>query len=109
MYQLFLEIRLSMGNDAVDLGPVIFLPGRKSSITFGLARKNTGLPVCFSNERKTLSFFLGEAMEPKSLGIFDNYRVVKQIIHSSTSIATNLILVDEILRAGLSSLRPGGQ
>ncbi|CAF4119521.1 unnamed protein product [Rotaria magnacalcarata] len=51
----------------------------------------------------------GEPMEPKSLGIFDNYRVKKQLIHSSTSIATNLILVDEILRAGLSSLRPGGQ
>jgi len=51
----------------------------------------------------------GEAMEPKSLGIYDNYRVKKQLIHSSTSIATNLILVDEILRAGLSSLRPGGQ
>ena len=51
----------------------------------------------------------GEAMEPKSLGIFDNYRVKKQLIHSSTSIATNLTLVDEILRAGLSSLRPGGQ
>jgi T-complex protein 1 subunit zeta len=52
---------------------------------------------------------LGEAMEPKSLGIFDNYCVKKQLIHSSTSIASNLILVDEILRAGLSSLRPGGQ
>ncbi|CAF3784958.1 unnamed protein product, partial [Adineta steineri] len=51
----------------------------------------------------------GEAMEPKSFGIYDNYRVKKQLIHSSTSIATNLILVDEILRAGLSSLRPGGQ
>ncbi|CAF3935326.1 unnamed protein product, partial [Adineta steineri] len=51
----------------------------------------------------------GEAMEPKILGIYDNYRVKKQLIHSSTSIATNLIVVDEILRAGLSSLRPGGQ
>ena len=54
-------------------------------------------------------FDLGEAMEPKALGVFDNYRVKKQLVHSSTSIATNLILVDEILRAGLSSLRPGGQ
>ncbi|CAF3844139.1 unnamed protein product [Rotaria sp. Silwood1] len=44
----------------------------------------------------------GEAMERKSLAIFDNYRVKKQLIHSSTSIATNLILVDEILRASLS-------
>ncbi|CAF0976753.1 unnamed protein product [Rotaria magnacalcarata] len=51
----------------------------------------------------------GEAIDPKSLGIYDNYCVKKQLIHSSTSIATNLILVDEILRAGLSSLRPGGQ
>lgn len=51
----------------------------------------------------------GEPMDPKSAGIFDNYRVKKQLIHSSTTIATNLLLVDEILRAGLSSLRPGGQ
>ncbi|CAF1305485.1 unnamed protein product [Rotaria sordida] len=44
----------------------------------------------------------GEAMEPKSLAIFDNYRMKKQLIHSSTSITTNLILVDEILQASLS-------
>ncbi|CAF1373364.1 unnamed protein product, partial [Rotaria sp. Silwood1] len=43
----------------------------------------------------------GEAMEPKSLAIFDNYRVKKQLIHSSTSIEPNLILVHEILRASL--------
>ena len=48
-------------------------------------------------------------MEPKSLGIYDNYRVKKQLIHSSTSIASNMILVDEILRADLSALRSGGQ
>ncbi len=63
-----------------------------------------------SNKKNMISWiFIGEAMEPKSLGIYDNYRVKKQLIHSSTSIASNLILVDEILRAGLSSLRPGGQ
>jgi len=62
-----------------------------------------------SNVKNLIFFSIGEAMEPKSLGIYDNYRVKKQLIHSSTSIATNLILVDEILRAGLSSLRPGGQ
>ncbi|CAF2847813.1 unnamed protein product [Rotaria sp. Silwood2] len=45
---------------------------------------------------------IGETMEPKSLSIFDNYRVKKQLIHSSTSIATNLILVDKIRRASLS-------
>lgn len=62
-----------------------------------------------NSEDKFTDIIIGEAMEPKSLGIFDNYRVKKQLIHSSTSIASNLILVDEILRAGLSSLRPGGQ
>ena len=67
----------------------------------------TGKSGSFESDRSIVS--LGEAMELKSLGIFDNYRVKKQWIHSSTSIATNLILVDEILRAGLSSLRPGGQ
>jgi len=49
----------------------------------------------------------GEAMDPKAAGIYDNYRVKKQLIHSSTSIASNLLLVDEIMRAGLSSLKPG--
>ena len=67
----------------------------------------TGKSPSFKPDRSTVP--LGEAMEPTSLGIFDNYRVKKQLLHSSTSIATNLILVDEILRAGLSSLRPGGQ
>ena len=70
---------------------------------------STGI-LRYSNEQIfEISIYLGEAMEPKSLGIYDNYRVKKQLIHSSTSIAMNLILVDEILRAGLSSLRPGGQ
>lgn len=47
----------------------------------------------------------GDAIIPTDLGILDNYRVKKQIIHSSTIIASNLLLVDEIMRAGLSSLK----
>ena len=50
----------------------------------------------------------GEAIIPADHGILDNYRVKKQMIHSCTVIATNLLLVDEIMRAGLSSLK-GGQ
>ena len=38
-------------------------------------------------------------------GIYDNYRVKKQMIHSCTVIASNLLLVDEIMRAGMSSLK----
>lgn len=47
----------------------------------------------------------GEALDPKAAGIYDNYIVKKQIINSCTIIASNLLLVDEIMRAGLSSLK----
>jgi len=47
----------------------------------------------------------GGALLPLEHGIIDNYRVKRQIIHSATIIASNLLLVDEIMRAGLSSLK----
>lgn len=47
----------------------------------------------------------GEAIIPIDAGILDNYRVKKQLLHSCTVIATNLLLVDEIMRAGMSSLK----
>jgi len=47
----------------------------------------------------------GEAMLPMDAGIFDNMRVKRQLLHSCTVIASNLLLVDEIMRAGLSSLK----
>lgn len=47
----------------------------------------------------------GEAIVPLDVGILDNYRVKRQLLHSSTVIATNLLLVDEIMRAGMSSLK----
>ncbi|XP_043289509.1 T-complex protein 1 subunit zeta [Venturia canescens] len=47
----------------------------------------------------------GEPLIPKDAGIYDNYIVKKQIINSCTVIASNLLLVDEIMRAGLSSLK----
>ncbi|KAK6190669.1 hypothetical protein SNE40_002481 [Patella caerulea] len=47
----------------------------------------------------------GEAIIPADCGIFDNYRVKKQLLHSCSVIATNLLLVDEIMRAGMSSLK----
>ncbi|KAF7994689.1 hypothetical protein HCN44_004161 [Aphidius gifuensis] len=47
----------------------------------------------------------GEALKPIDAGIYDNYVVKKQIINSCTVIASNLLLVDEIMRAGLSSLK----
>ena len=47
----------------------------------------------------------GETMDPQSVGVWDNYRVKRQMIHSSAVIAANLLSVDEILRAGRSSLK----
>lgn len=47
----------------------------------------------------------GEAMVPAEEGIWDNYRVKKQLLHSCSTIAGNLLLVDEIMKAGMSSLK----
>lgn len=51
----------------------------------------------------------GEPFDPTVEGIWDNYRVKKQMLHSCSVIATNLLSTDEILRAGRSSLKPDGQ
>ncbi|ORX40540.1 chaperonin Cpn60/TCP-1 family [Kockovaella imperatae] len=50
----------------------------------------------------------GEPMNPVVEGIWDNYRVKRQMLHSSSVIAVNLLSTDEILRAGRSSLKPEG-
>merc|ERR1712111_173684 len=47
----------------------------------------------------------GEACIPRDKGIYDNYRVKRQMVNSCTVIASNLLLVDEIMRAGMSSLK----
>lgn len=47
----------------------------------------------------------GDALDPVTEGIFDNYRVHRQIIHSCSVIASNLMLVDEMMRAGRTSLK----
>uniref|UniRef100_A0A8C8WKH3 Chaperonin containing TCP1 subunit 6A n=1 Tax=Panthera leo TaxID=9689 RepID=A0A8C8WKH3_PANLE len=47
----------------------------------------------------------GEPMVAAEVGIWDNHCVKKQLLHSCTVIATNILLVDEIMRAGMSSLK----
>uniref|UniRef100_A0A8C4Q668 Chaperonin containing TCP1, subunit 6A (zeta 1) n=1 Tax=Eptatretus burgeri TaxID=7764 RepID=A0A8C4Q668_EPTBU len=47
----------------------------------------------------------GEPMIPAEVGVWDNVSVKKQMLHSCTVIASNLLLVDEIMRAGMSSLK----
>jgi len=47
----------------------------------------------------------GEPMNPAATGVWDNYRVKRQLLNSCTVIAGNLLLVDEIMKAGMSSLK----
>eukprot|EP01090_Pellita_catalonica_P019773 TRINITY_DN6820_c0_g1_i1.p1 TRINITY_DN6820_c0_g1~~TRINITY_DN6820_c0_g1_i1.p1 ORF type:complete len:537 (-),score=98.14 TRINITY_DN6820_c0_g1_i1:100-1710(-) len=50
----------------------------------------------------------GEPMDPESEGVWDNWRVKKQMLHSSTVISSQLLLVDEIMKAGKAQ-SSGGQ
>uniref|UniRef100_A0A8D0LIV4 T-complex protein 1 subunit zeta-2 n=1 Tax=Sus scrofa TaxID=9823 RepID=A0A8D0LIV4_PIG len=51
----------------------------------------------------------GEPMVAADAGVWDNYCVKKQLLHSCTVIATNILLVDEIMRAGLGLCCYGGR
>ena len=43
----------------------------------------------------------GDPMDPESEGVWDLYRSKRQIIHSATVLAQQLLLVDEVLQAGV--------
>jgi len=47
----------------------------------------------------------GEPMNPATAGVWDNYRVKRQLLNSCMTIAGNLLLVDEVMKAGMSSLK----
>ncbi|KAJ0733170.1 putative T-complex protein 1, zeta subunit [Helianthus annuus] len=48
----------------------------------------------------------GDAIDPEMEGIFDNYTVKRQIINSGPVIASQLLLVDEVIRAGRNMRKP---
>ncbi|XP_031208061.1 T-complex protein 1 subunit zeta-2 isoform X2 [Mastomys coucha] len=58
-----------------------------------------------SKELVGIDLNTGEPMVAAEAGIWDNYCVKKHLLHSCTVISTNILLVDEIMRAGMSSLR----
>jgi T-complex protein 1 subunit zeta len=58
-----------------------------------------------SDEPVGIDLNTGDACLPLQEGILDNYKVKRQLLQSCTVIATNLLLVDEVMRAGLSSLK----
>lgn len=50
----------------------------------------------------------GEPMDPTVEGIWDSYRVFRNAISAATGISSNLLLCDELLKAGKSSLKDSG-
>ena len=50
-----------------------------------------------------LDIVTGEVMSPEQLGIWDNVKVKQSIFHMSTALASQLLLVDEIMKAGRGS------
>nr|CCA15232.1 unnamed protein product putative [Albugo laibachii Nc14] len=58
---------------------------------------------CNSGEAVGLNLYTGEPMLPGQEGVWDNYRVKRQFIHLATALASQLLLVDEVMRSGKSS------
>jgi len=52
-----------------------------------------------------LDITTGEPTVPADIGVWDNHNVKKQLVTSFTAIASNLLLTDEVMRAGMSSLK----
>jgi len=50
-----------------------------------------------------LDILTGDPIDPQAEGIFDNYTVKRHLLENSTAIASQLLLVDEVLRAGKGS------
>ena len=55
-----------------------------------------------------LNLSTGMPMDPRAEGVWDNYRVLRHLLNACSVIAANLLLVDEIMRAGRSSLKGEG-
>ncbi|KAI0564514.1 TCP-1/cpn60 chaperonin [Gracilaria domingensis] len=52
-----------------------------------------------------LDLATGDPLDPKASGIYDNYVVKRQLLGLASIISTQLLLVDEILRAGRDTTR----
>lgn len=52
---------------------------------------------------------IGDSCDPTIDGVWDSYRVIRNAINGATGIASNLLLCDELLRAGRSTLKEGPQ
>ncbi len=63
------------------------------------------LPVQEEHEKGSvvgLDIVTGEGFDPKFSGVYDNYLVKRQVVQSAPVVASQLLLVDEVLRAGMN-------
>lgn len=56
-----------------------------------------------------LNLITGEPMDPIQEGVYDSYRVLRNCIASSSGIASNLLLCDELLKARQMVSGPAAQ
>ena len=49
----------------------------------------------------------GEPTDPSLIGVFDNYLVKQQMLQSAPVVASQLLLVDEVMRAGVNTRKQG--
>lgn len=49
-----------------------------------------------------LDVVTGEPMDPVTVGVYDNYIVKRQMLQSAPVLAGQLLLVDEVMRAGIN-------
>jgi len=59
-----------------------------------------------SDVKVGLNCATGQPMLPAEEGVWDNVRVKRQCLHLSTVLATQLLLVDEVMRAGKQMTKP---
>ncbi|SCV04728.1 LAMI_0H18602g1_1 [Lachancea mirantina] len=54
-----------------------------------------------------VNLLVGDSCDPTVEGIWDSYRVIRNALTGASGIASNLLLCDELLRAGRSTLKEG--
>ncbi|PFH36298.1 putative TCP-1 chaperonin [Besnoitia besnoiti] len=74
------------------------LDAQEAALSLVDAFENKGQPV-------GLNLATGEALSPAVEGIWDNYRVKRQVLSIAPTLAQQLLLVDEVLKAGKSMSR----
>lgn len=70
-----------------------------------LVKMQEALKVADNSVYVGLDCDTGECQDPSTSGIYDNYRVLRQIFSSSPVIASQLLLVDELIQAGRGQRR----